>query len=133
MALGADVQLIMPGYADALDAAANKSVRAELEDVIGLGSVRVIQARTPDAGLPVWLVDCPRLFGRAGLYQDERGRDWPDNASARSRQASMSCAVAWSKLNPLAVPSRIVGSLQPTTVSARPPVRRTIGRTLFRI
>jgi len=79
VALGADVQLIMPGYADALDAAANKSVRAELEDVIGLGSVRVIQARTPDAGLPVWLVDCPRLFGRTGLYQDEHGQDWPDN------------------------------------------------------
>ena len=80
VALGADVELIMPGYADALDAAANKSVRVELEDVIGLGPVRLIHALTPDAGLPVWLVDCPRLFGRAGLYQDEHGRDWPDNA-----------------------------------------------------
>jgi len=80
VALGADVQLIMPGYADALDAAANKTVRVELEDVLGLGSVRVIQALTPDAGLPVWLVDCPRLFRRAGLYQDEHGQDWPDNA-----------------------------------------------------
>jgi starch synthase len=78
--LGADVQLIMPGYAGALDAAANKTVRVELEDVIGLGSVRVIQALTPDTGLPVWLVDCPRLFRRAGLYQDEHGQDWPDNA-----------------------------------------------------
>lgn len=78
-ALGADVQLIMPGYPQALDAAAHKSTRVELEDVIGLGFVRVIEALTPDTGLPVWLVDCPRLFGRAGLYQDEHGRDWPDN------------------------------------------------------
>jgi starch synthase len=78
--LGADVQLIMPGYGDALDAAANKSVRAEIEDVLGVGPVRVIRARTPDAGLPVWLVDCPRLFRRLGLYQDEHGQDWPDNA-----------------------------------------------------
>ena len=78
-ALGADVHLIMPGYAEALDAAAHKSTRVALGDVIGTDSVRVIQARTPDAGLPVWLVDCPRLFGRAGLYQDEHGWDWPDN------------------------------------------------------
>jgi starch synthase len=78
-ALGADVQLIMPGYAEALDAAAHKYTRVGLEDVIGMDSVRVIEARTPDAGLPVWLVDCPRLFRRTGLYQDEHGRDWPDN------------------------------------------------------
>jgi starch synthase len=79
-ALGADMQLIMPGYADALDIAANKTVRAELEDFMGVGCVRVILALTPDTGLPVWLVDCPGLFRRSGLYQDEHGQDWPDNA-----------------------------------------------------
>ena len=79
-ALGADLQLIMPGYAQALDVAANKSVQVELDDFMGLGSLRVILARMPDTGLPVWLVDCPRLFRRSGLYQDEHGQDWPDNA-----------------------------------------------------
>jgi starch synthase len=31
--------------------------------------------------VPVWLVDCPQLYHRAGgLYQSENGADWPDNA-----------------------------------------------------
>jgi starch synthase len=34
----------------------------------------------PDTGLPVYLVDRPDLFRRAGgLYQDGDGRDWSDN------------------------------------------------------
>ena len=48
---------------------------------MGFGLARLIGARTPDTGLPLWLVDCPRLFRRAGgLYQDENRQDWPDNA-----------------------------------------------------
>ena len=80
-AQGVDVQLMMPGYPGALEAAANKSVQVELEDFLGFGLLRLIAARTPDTGLPLWLVDCPKLFRRAaGLYQDENRQDWPDNA-----------------------------------------------------
>jgi len=81
LAQGVDVQLMMPGYPGALEAAANKSVQVELEDYLGFGLLRLIAARTPDTGLPLWLVDCPKLFRRAGgLYQDENRQDWPDNA-----------------------------------------------------
>ncbi len=80
-ALGVDVQLVMPGYPKAIASAANKSVEVDLEDFMGAGSLRVISARTPDTRLPIWLVDCPALFERSGgLYQDDDGRDWPDNA-----------------------------------------------------
>ncbi|MGO8914920.1 MAG: glycogen synthase GlgA [Stellaceae bacterium] len=80
-ALGAEMQLLLPGYPKALEAAANKSVLLELKDFMGTGMTRLIAANTPDTGLPVWLVDCPILFQRpGGLYQDERGADWPDNA-----------------------------------------------------
>ncbi len=80
-ALGVDVRLVLPGYPGAIDAAANKAVCAEFNDFDGAGRIRIISARTPDTGLPIWLVDCPSLFRRSGgLYQDGDGRDWPDNA-----------------------------------------------------
>lgn len=79
--LGVDVRLVLPGYPEALAAAANKTVQAELGDTSGIGATRLIAARTPDSGLPLWLVDCPSLFRRQGaLYCDPHGRDWPDNA-----------------------------------------------------
>ena len=71
----------MPGYPKAIEAAANKSVEIELADFMGAGPMRLIAARTPDTGIPIWLVDCPSLFRRSGgPYQDENGQDWPDNA-----------------------------------------------------
>jgi len=79
--LGVDIRLILPGYPKAIAAAANKTVEVDLEDFMGAGPMRLISGRTPDTRLPVWLVDCPALFDRAGgLYQDDDGRDWPDNA-----------------------------------------------------
>jgi starch synthase len=90
--LGADMQLLLPGYPLALEAAANKSVVLELGDFMGSGVTRLIRARTPDTALPLWLVDCPALFARrGGLYQDESGSDWPDNAK---RFAMLSHAAA---------------------------------------
>ena len=78
--LGVDVRLLLPAYPQALEAAANKATEAEWLDDRN-GPVRLIAACTPDSGLPLWLVDCPALFQRrGGLYGDESGRDWPDNA-----------------------------------------------------
>ena len=80
-ALGVEMQLLLPGYPQALESAANKSVKIEFADFMGAGPMRLISARTPDTALPLWLVDCPSLFQRfGGLYQDEDGQDWPDNA-----------------------------------------------------
>ena len=80
-ALGVEMHVLLPGYPKAIEAAANKSVTVELADFMGAGVVRLISARTPDILLPIWLVDCPSLFRRAGgPYQDEDGQDWPDSA-----------------------------------------------------
>lgn len=79
--MGVEMRLLMPGYPQALGAAANKSVQAEFTDVDGAGTARLVAARMPDTGLPVWLIDSPTLFDRpGGLYQDEQGGDWHDNA-----------------------------------------------------
>jgi starch synthase len=80
-ALGVDMQLLLPGYPKAIESAVSKSVAVELGDFRGAGPMRLISARTPDTGLPIWLVDCASLFGRSGgPYQDEEGQDWLDNA-----------------------------------------------------
>jgi starch synthase len=78
--LGVDIRLLLPGYPRAISAARNKSALLNLDDFMGAGKSRLIAARMPDTGLPVWLVDCPALFSRGGgLYQNEQGEDWPDN------------------------------------------------------
>ena len=78
---GIEPLLLMPGYPCALDTAVNKRVVYELREFSHLGDARIVAGWTPDTGLPVWLFDCPALFDRkGGLYQDEQGCDWPDNA-----------------------------------------------------
>ena len=78
--LGVDVELLMPGYPQALDTAEKKSDVATFDDILGY-KVRLVRGRTPDTGLPVWLLYCPPLYDRAGgPYQDADGNEWPDNA-----------------------------------------------------
>jgi glycogen synthase len=80
-AMGVEMRLAMPGYPGAIEAAGPVTVQASVDDFMGAGPLRILAARIPDTGLPVWLVDCPALFRRSGgLYQDEHGEDWPDNA-----------------------------------------------------
>jgi starch synthase len=80
-ALGVEMHLLMPGYPRAIDAAVQKSVAVALDDFMGAGPLRLIAARMPETGLALWLIDCPALFRRpGGLYQDEYGGNWPDNA-----------------------------------------------------
>lgn len=75
-----DVRLLMPAYPAALEAAVAMRTEHDLGEVLG-EPARLLRARMPDSDLPVWLVDSPGLFRRGGdPYQDEQGRDWPDNA-----------------------------------------------------
>jgi starch synthase len=78
---GLDVRLLVPGYPQALERAANPQEILRLGDPLGCGEVRLLETHLSQADVPVWLVDCPRLYNRAGgLYQTESGDDWPDNA-----------------------------------------------------
>ena len=78
--LGVDIELMMPAYPQALDLAEKKRSVIKLGDVLG-HDVNLIRGRTPDSGLPVWLVDCRSLYDRpGGPYQDAHGQEWPDNA-----------------------------------------------------
>jgi len=88
------VRLILPAYPQALAAAANKSLVAELPNDES-GPLRLIDA------LPVWLLEAPHLYDRPGNpYLDEEGRDWPDNAQRFATFCRVAAEIARGELLP---------------------------------
>lgn len=78
---GTDVRVVMPAYPQALSRLRNGKVVASLPPVMGIEDGIVVSGLFPDCDLPVLLIYSAELFGRSGgLYQDDEGRDWPDNA-----------------------------------------------------
>jgi starch synthase len=78
--LGVDLRLMLPGYPQALDAAIDKHIIADLPDLCRGGTCRLIGGRAPRSDIPIILFDCPALFRRdGGLYQNDSGADWSDN------------------------------------------------------
>ena len=77
---GADVRVLVPGYAPLL--AAFPDVQTVCE-VTGLGGAfEPARLLCVERGLPfpLYLVDSPRYYDRPGsAYQDAQGRDWDDN------------------------------------------------------
>jgi starch synthase len=80
-ALGQDVRLLVPGYIPVLDKLENKLTVASFAVFPGQQEVRLLSAKMPHTGVPVYVLDAPQYFCRVpGPYQYELGGDWPDNA-----------------------------------------------------
>lgn len=78
--LGDDVRVLVPGYPQVLSALESFKIEAFIPGTAGLPDARLFASLLPD-GVPLWVLDCPELFQRdGGIYQDGKGRDWPDNA-----------------------------------------------------
>jgi starch synthase len=78
---GVDVRLLLPGYPRAYTRIEKPRIVAKLDPLLGIADATLVSGMVPDTDLPVWLIDSPTLFRRnGGLYQDEKGCDWPDNA-----------------------------------------------------
>lgn len=78
---GIDVRLLLPGYPGAITRIEKPRIVAKIEPILGISDAVLVSGKLPDADLPVWLIDSPSLFRRGGgLYQDETGQAWPDNA-----------------------------------------------------
>ena len=81
---GCDVRLLLPGYGEVLTRLA---ALGELQDVgVSLGSlfgasrVRLLRSTLPGSELPVYLIDAPWLYERAGNpYVNAHGQPWADN------------------------------------------------------
>lgn len=80
-ARGIDVRILMPAYPRALTRIEQPHIVAKLDPLIGTDDGVLITGKLPDSDVPVYLVDSPSLYRRpGGLYQDENGEEWPDNA-----------------------------------------------------
>jgi starch synthase len=78
---GIDVRILMPGYSSALTKLRNPRIEARLPSMLGVENAAIISGQIPNSSITAWLVDAPSLFCRnGGLYQDEGGKDWADNA-----------------------------------------------------
>jgi starch synthase len=74
---GLDVRVLLPAYRPVLAAVNDARELARLE-VFG-ESVRILESKLP-TGVPLYLVDAPRLYSRSGgPYQADDGEDWEDN------------------------------------------------------
>lgn len=79
--IGIDVRLLMPGYPGAYLRLEEPRIVARIAPAMGVGDATLVEGRFPGTDLPVYLIDSPSLFRRpGGLYQDEAGHEWPDNA-----------------------------------------------------
>ncbi len=76
-----DVRVILPAYRHILERLPEATVTAEFSVPGSPEPVRLRRATLVKDGVPVYLVDVPALFDRAGgPYSDPQGRDWYDNA-----------------------------------------------------
>lgn len=78
---GIDVRLLLPGYPGAIGQLKNPRIEAHLGPLLGVESATLISGLLPDSNVPAWLIHAPSLYSRrGGLYQDDNGCAWPDNA-----------------------------------------------------
>ena len=84
LAQGVDARLLLPGYAAVLTAmrAAGgvQAVGAPLGPAFGAARLALLRAHLPGSGVPLYVIDAPWLYGRAGNpYVDADAMPWPDN------------------------------------------------------
>ncbi len=80
--LGHHVFVFMPNYQSVKNSGMPlTSTGIEFEIPIGTNLVpgQLLQTRIPQSSVPVYLVDQPKYFERAGLYQNPDGTDYEDN------------------------------------------------------
>jgi len=93
-----EVRLILPAY----PAAISRAEKLRLEsDIVLPGArtpVRLLHGWLPHSRVRVYLVDSPEHFDRpGGPYQDEDGKEWPDNAARFALFARAVSAIAMNR------------------------------------
>ncbi|MBU1426485.1 MAG: glycogen synthase GlgA [Gammaproteobacteria bacterium] len=107
-ALEQDVRLLIPGYTQVLDKLESKRTVASFAVFPGQPEIRLLSAKMPHTGVPVYVLDAPQYFCRVeGPYQYELGGDWPDNAM-RFGMLSKVAALLGSAASPIAWQADIV-------------------------
>jgi len=94
---GADVRILLPGYGDVMNSIVDAQPVGHYEiEIAGKPRYfRVLEVMPQGYEVPVWLADCPELFGRAGNpYLDANGINWPDNAERYAAFSKLAAELA---------------------------------------
>ena len=95
-ALGHDVRIVMPAYADVL--ASLGDLPSKRINQAG-GEVEIFETELPGTSVPVWLVSHQGAFDRSGNpYLAENGKSWPDNAERFSLLCRVSVEIAMNRM-----------------------------------
>ncbi len=83
-AQGVDARLLLPGYPAVLAALAGQpsvlTVGSALGPAYGAASIRLLLGSLPDSSVPLYVIDAPWLYARAGNpYVGPDGQAWADN------------------------------------------------------
>ena len=96
---GNDVRILLPGYPGAIVQLKNPRIEAAVGFLLGIDNATLISGQLPGSDVPVWLVHAPSLFSRnGGLYQDDNGHDWADNARRFAFLAHVATEIATGRL-----------------------------------
>jgi starch synthase len=83
--MGVDIRVLLPGYPAVMQALKKMQVIADFSStpqsvLYDFPASRLLSGKLP-CGVPLYVLDCPEMFMRGGgIYQDEHGEDWADNA-----------------------------------------------------
>ena len=77
---GADVRLILPGLPAIKNGVQRQTLVCEIGAVFGAGKVSLWLGQMPGRPIPVYVIDAPYLYQRAGNpYLAADGSEWADN------------------------------------------------------
>jgi starch synthase len=102
---GAEVRLLLPGLPAVMEAVEGARTVIEIGAVFGAMRSRLLLARMPQTGLPVYVIEAPYLYSRGGgPYQDSRGEEWPDNLQRFAMLGWVAAHLAAADADPAWVP-----------------------------
>lgn len=79
--LGVDVRLLLPGYPSVMSGIKSKRKVAVFDELSYFPPVTLWSAKLQASNVPLYIIDCPALYQRAGgPYLNPAGKNWPDNA-----------------------------------------------------
>ena len=96
--LKADVRLLVPGYPSVLSGLKYKRKLAEFDLLPHFPPTTLFSSRlqiNESVSLPLYVIHCPELYQRpGGIYLDDDGQDWPDNAQRFGLLSKMGALLA---------------------------------------
>jgi starch synthase len=100
-AAGTDVRLVLPGLPEILAGVKKQKLLCDLGALFGAAKLSLRLGQMPGSGLPVYVVDAPYLYKRAGNpYLGPDGRDWGDNVQRFGLLGWVAAHLASGELDP---------------------------------